>query len=110
MGTTLNKKIKLPILPKNHREIDNFFKSKGLKDLLLLSKGVDPSVNEMILKSPYKPELYDLFRLYKFVTLNKRTTILEFGSGWSSLSFFLALNDLKKKFNREVINLKSTKI
>lgn len=106
MGTTLNKKIKLPILPKNHREIDNFFKSKGLKDLLLLSKGVDPSVNEMILKSPYKPELYDLFRLYKFVTLNKRTTILEFGSGWSSLIFYIALSENKKKFSNKLKNLR----
>ena len=41
----------------------------------------------MISKEPYTPQLSDLYRLYKFVILNKRTTILEFGSGWSTLMF-----------------------
>ena len=32
-------------------------------------------------------------KLFQYITLNKRTTILEFGSGWSSLIFLLALNE-----------------
>ena len=75
----------------------NFLKKKGLDLFINESKGKHLSVNEMIADAPYIPELNDLYRLYQFVVLNKRTTILEFGSGWSSLIFYLALNDLKKK-------------
>jgi len=32
------------------------------------------------------------------VVLNKRTTVLEFGSGWSSLVLHVALNENKKKY------------
>ena len=60
----------------------------------------------MIINSPYKPELNDLYRLYQFVFLNKRTTILEFGSGYSSLIFSLALNDLNKLYKNKLINLR----
>jgi hypothetical protein len=50
----------------------------------------------MIAVESYKPELNDLYRLYQFVLLNKRTTILEFGSGFSSLIFNCALEENKK--------------
>ena len=50
----------------------------------------------------YLPNLNDLYRLYQFILINKRTTILEFGSGWSTLIFSLALRDLKLKFNKKV--------
>ena len=32
----------------------------------------------MIIKDPYLPELKDLYMLYQYILLNKRTTILEF--------------------------------
>ena len=60
----------------------------------------------MILKQPYIPELKDLYRIYQFIILNKRTTILEFGSGWSSLIFNLALQELKNKFSEKISNLR----
>lgn len=46
----------------------------------------------------YGPEIEDLYRLYKIIFLNKRTTILEFGTGWSTLIITRALYDLKKKY------------
>ena len=52
------------------------------------------------------PELKDLYRLYQFVILNKRTTILEFGSGWSSLIFTLALMELKKHYSVKIKSLR----
>ena len=52
------------------------------------------------------PELDDLYNLYQYVLINKRTTILEFGSGWSSLIFSLALNELANKFSNEVKKLR----
>ena len=49
-------------------------------------------------EEPYVPEYLDLFFLYKLIILNKRLTILEFGSGYSSLFFNLALEEVKKKY------------
>ena len=50
--------------------------------------------------------LNDLYRLYQFLLLNKRTTVFEFGSGWSTLMFSLALKELKDKFSKEVKQLR----
>ena len=54
----------------------------------------------------YKPQIKDLIRIFDFAVLNKRTTILEFGSGWSTLVFSLAMNILEKKYGAEVLNLR----
>ena len=84
--------------PKNLsvKKIKTFFIKKGLKELVRMSNERDLDINEMVTKNPYKPDLVDLYRLYCFTFLNKRTTILEFGSGWSSLVIAIALTDLKK--------------
>ena len=47
-------------------------------------------------KKVYGPEIEDLYRLYNIIYQNKRTTLLEFGTGWSSLVLSRALLDLKK--------------
>ena len=91
---------------KNQKFIETFFIKKGLKLLVDLSKKKKPSVNQMIVNEPYIPELDDLYNLYQYVLINKRTTILEFGSGWSSLIFSLALNELANKFSNEVKQLR----
>ena len=87
---------------KDNKYIENFFIKKGLKLLVDLSKGKKPSVNEIFLKDPLIPELDDLYNLYQYVLINKRTTILEFGSGWSTLIFSLALKELADKFSNEM--------
>ena len=99
------KKVKIP---KNIpiKKIHDFFKKKGLTKLIKLSTNETSDVNTLIEKNPYQPDLKDLYRLYQFVYLNKRTTILEFGSGWSSLVLSLALNDLKKIFSHDVKKLR----
>ena len=63
-------------------------------------------VDDVFKPKYYLPDLKLLYRLYQLVQLNKRTTIVEFGSGWSSLIFYLALNDLKKKYFKQVKNLR----
>ncbi len=83
---------------KNKNFIENFFTRKGLKLLVDLSKKNKRSVNQMISSVPYKPELYDLYNLYQYVLINKRTTIFEFGSGWSTLIFSLALKEVRDKY------------
>jgi len=89
---------------KSEKFIENFFIKKGLKSIVTESKKKIILNSELKSKKIYAPELKDLYRLYKFIILNKRTTIMEFGSGWSSLIFNLALYDLKKK------KLKNTKL
>ena len=98
-------KIKIPA-NKSKGFIEKFFIRKGLGLIVNQSKKSAASVNQMILRQPYIPELTDLYRLYQFIVLNKRTTILEFGSGWSSLIFNLAMNELKKKFKDKVKTLR----
>ena len=51
---------------------------------------------------PAMPELDDLYNLYQYILINKRTTVLEFGSGWSTLIFSLVLRELRNKFSKEV--------
>ncbi len=90
----------------NDKKINNFFKKLGLADLIDLSNKKGKKVNEMILANPYKPEIRDLYNLYNYIVLNKRITVLEFGSGWSSLIIALALDKLKKKYSKKVTNLR----
>ena len=87
---------------KNKKFIEKFFIKKGLKLLVELSKKAKPSVNQMVMDEPYFPELDDLYNLYQYVLINKRTTLFEFGSGWSTLIFSLALKELKNKYSKEV--------
>ena len=78
----------------------NFFKKKRLSEIINLSQ--KPKLKQkMILNTPYPPDLNDLYRLYKFIIDNNRTTILEFGSGWSSIIFLIALSELKKKIKND---------
>lgn len=53
-----------------------------------------------------KPDLLNLYYLYKNIVNYKRTTILEFGSGWSSLIFALSLNELKKKYSIKISKIR----
>ena len=92
---------KIPSL-KNKKFIEKFFINKNLKLLVDLSKKNKPSVNQMMSDEPYIPELDDLYYLYQFALINRRTTILEFGSGWSTLIFSLALKELKSKFSKDI--------
>ena len=83
---------------KSEKELEKYFIKNHLNLVLKSSIKKTRPINHMISKEPYTPQLSDLYRLYKFVILNKRTTILEFGSGWSTLMFSLALRELKNKF------------
>ncbi len=116
-------KIKFPkkISEKN---LIKFFNSEGLKDLISKKKYMvdgyqvtrkDYEQNKSDkkgkfdirkTKNPQPPEMMDLYRLYQFILLNKRTSVLEFGCGYSSLIICKALNKIrannkgKKPFKR----------
>ena len=87
---------------KSKKIIENFFKKKKLNLLIELSKKTKPTVNQMIMDEPYFPELDDLYYLYQYILINKRTTIFEFGSGWSTLIFSLALRELRNKYIKNI--------
>ena len=97
--------IKLPST-KNQKYIENFFIKKNLKSIVDHSKKEQISVNQMKYEETYIPYLSKLYRLYQFVLINKRTTVFEFGSGWSTLIFSLALKELRDKFSKEVKQLR----
>jgi len=93
------------IIPKkiSLNKIKEFFKKKKLFDLIKSSSQKEKNILNLKSNSPYKPDLRDLYNLYQFIILNKRTTILEFGCGWSSLVFSLALSELKRKYKTDKI-------
>ena len=49
------------------KELINFFKSKKLEKIINLGSLPDESVNSLLVKKPYKPELEDLYRLFQMV-------------------------------------------
>ena len=94
----IEKKINIPRFPKDI-EITKLLESIGLNNKFLNKK------NGNVLR----PNLKKLFFLYKLITLNKRLTALEFGSGWSTLILSLALGTNLKKYKNNTINLKNDK-
>ena len=102
-------KIKIP-QKKTKREIEDFFKRKGLFFIIEEAKKKLLKLNQLKTINPIKPELNDLYRLYQFVIINKRTTVLEFGSGWSSLILYLAIMELKMKYSNKIKYLKYLRI
>jgi len=89
----------------NKKKIEAFFISRGLGKLCN-SSNIEIPVNKMIHKNPYAPDLEDLYRLYQFILKNNRTTILEFGVGWSSLIILLALNEVKKNKSKSISKIR----
>tara|TARA_B100000902_G_scaffold399249_1_gene469250 strand:+ start:72 stop:878 length:807 start_codon:yes stop_codon:yes gene_type:complete len=88
---------------KNKKYLEKFFIKKGLKFLVEQSKKKPLLANQKKLVKPViLPKLDDLYNLYQYILINKRTTVLEFGSGWSTLIFSLALRELRNKFSKEV--------
>lgn len=97
----MNFKLKKPTL-KSLKQIEKFFIKKNLKFLVDEFKKKKLKVNELTSSKIFIPEIDDLYNLYQYVILNKRTTILEFGSGWSTLIFSLALTELRDNFSEEI--------
>lgn len=94
-------------IPKNVslKKIVNFFDKIGLN--YVVKESLKNNIKEDTFNNtPYKPDLYDLYRLYNLIFLNKRTTIVEFGTGWSTLVMIMALNKNKEFFENDVKKLR----
>ncbi len=92
----------------NEKEIKKFFSSHGMEDLIMFPRSKSNLINSFYNdgKQPEQPDFADLYRIYKFITLNKRTTVLEFGSGWSSLVIAEALRNNKLYYNNKIKHLR----
>ena len=96
-----NLKIKIP---KNISKKDTlrYFDKINLLSFLQIKK----ESKKLIQSKPYFAELNDLYRLRKFIIENKRTTILEFGTGWSTLVILSAIIELEKKYSHKIGKLR----
>ena len=72
-------------------DYEKFFKNNGLKWMVDLSKKKVFLNDNRVNVNPHLPELKDLYFLYQLIVLNNRTTVLEYGCGWSTLIMHLAL-------------------
>ena len=93
---------------KNREEAENYLLSHNFEDIVIESEGSGTlGINAKLeTRDPYKPDLVDLCRLHRFIIENKRTTILEFGTGWSTWILADALSKLKLKYLDEVSSLR----
>ena len=86
----------------NLKEIEKFFIKVGLKQVVLESKKKIPDyLDQRTMKIPQPPDLRDLYRLYMFIVLNKRTAVLELGTGYSTLVMHYALIANQKKYGKD---------
>tara|TARA_Y200000002_G_C22635179_1_gene644308 strand:+ start:455 stop:1264 length:810 start_codon:yes stop_codon:yes gene_type:complete len=103
----ISNKIKIPKNLSNN-EIINYFKKWKILNYFKsyrFEKNTKELNTLVFSSSPYSPELKDLYRLHSFLILNKRLTVLEFGSGWSSLvmAHALKINKLKHSLKTKAL-------
>ncbi len=76
----------------------NLFGYLDIEDIINGSEKKSYSVNEKLDQiEPYHPDSIDLISLHNLLHLTSRTTVLEFGCGWSSLVFSASLKKLSEK-------------
>jgi len=100
--------IKLPE-KKTLKEIKKYFLQNNLKILIKNSSEEINIKDKRFSKKTYGADLVDLFRIHRMIILNKRLSVLEYGTGWSSLVILHALMLNKKKYLKEVKNLRIKK-
>lgn len=94
-----------PVLSVEH--VVEYFTEHNLANVVTSSAGPELDVNDKLNQIvPYKPDIHDLYRLHKIISLYKRTTVLEFGTGWSSKVMANALLNNKQKYYSDVKSLR----
>lgn len=114
MAIKISRFVKLP-KELNDEQIIEYFKKWGIFNFFkkyfvtFLEKKTSESLKNLSKsKITYGPELRDLYKLHSSIILNKRLTVLEFGSGWSSLIICHALNVNKKKYGSKSNKLRKS--
>ncbi len=94
----------------DYKKAKQFFKSIDLDFLNKLSLNETEKIKDKRYElKPHIPEIIDLYRIYKFITLNKRINVLEYGTGYSSLVIAKALNDNKVRYLKNTKDLRFKK-
>ena len=78
-------KFKILKTKKTNSFFSSYFKKFGLDEILKPKNFHKRSVNQMKVSPAYEPELDDLFLLHSYIIKFRRMTVLEFGTGWSTL-------------------------
>ena len=79
--------------------LEQHFLDLGFEELVSESRRPPLGVNDMQVQEPYRPELRDLYRLHSIIRKKKRTTVLEFGVGWSTVVMADALRRNAKEYD-----------
>jgi hypothetical protein len=90
----------------NKKELVKYFVDHKIFPPKKIIKVNEKKKNSFNMGKAFGPELYDLYRLHQIVLKYKRTTVLEFGVGWSTKIFANALLINKKKYLNKVKNLR----
>ena len=92
--------------PKNvsEKKMISFFYKHNLLYILENTKKYGKNIDRRVLSKPHAPVLSDLYRIHQYITLNKRTTVLEYGTGWSTLVISKALFENEKKFKNKLFS------
>ena len=80
---------------------EKFFFKQNLGWIVKLSKKKVKLKDNRVNVKPHLPVLKDLYFLYQLIILNNRTTVLEYGCGWSTLIMHFALTMNEKRFNKK---------
>lgn len=87
--------------------IKNYFKKFDLNILLSeFSTSSSPSTNLKSQIKPYAANLVDLYNLHKIIIANKRLSVLEFGSGWSTIVIANALKHNQLMYQNKINDLR----
>lgn len=78
------------------------FKQQIIKILKYKAKNFPQNLDSRKLLSPYNPVIKDLYSLYRLIIDNNRTSVLEYGTGWSTLVMHLALMYNKRKIGNNL--------
>ena len=99
-------KFKPLIVKKKKQELYQYFIDHGLIEILKNKNFKKRKVNEMKDIMPYQPELDELYLLHNYIIKFKRMTVLEFGTGWSTLVMANAIDHNKKNYLNLTKNLR----
>ncbi len=99
-------KFRILKIKKNINFYRKYFKKFGLEEIFKKNNFKKRTINQMKVLYPYEPELDDLYLLHNYIIKFKRMTILEFGSGWSTLVMANAIRHNYKKYFKDVKNLR----
>ena len=93
-------------------DLEKYFNGKGLAKIIGCSEFSRPSYNgpnstfEQEGHDAFGPDCLDLSRLHAVITIRKVLTVLEFGSGLSTLVMAHAVNENKSKYEKKISKIR----